>query len=460
MKKYLSRIFSLSFLGLSLLFLSGCGEEKAVPYEIVLDVWGVFDDSDAFTQVAGDFGKLNPYVKEVRYRKLNPETYKEDLLSAMASGTGPDIFMIKNTWGPDFADKIATAPEPLFSQKNVRESFIDVVAEDFLDENNQVMGVPLSVDSLALYYNKDIFNAAGITSPPKTWEELTAMVPILTKVDAFGNINQSAIALGTGDNINRASDIVLNLMMQFGSTITDNQFVTETDQQAVDFYTRFARLGSPTYTWNQRQHYSIDAFYEGTLAMMINYSYHYPTIKQKNAKLNFAIAPLPQFKDKTPVNFANYWGFVVAKNKTQAISPNDRNQQLLSPESYQKARIHESWQFLNYLTLPHAGNTMRFTNVFSGEFADMILPLDPAKQYLEITRKPAARRDLLEVQKGDLILSPYATGNLIAKTWFPGDTEQAEGLLVEAINAIVRGERNIGDALAIFSSRYTQQQVK
>jgi hypothetical protein len=249
-------------------------------------------------------------------------------------------------------------------------------------------------------------------------------------------------------------------MMQFGSPITDAQFVDESDQQAVDFYTRFARLGLPTYTWNQRQHYSIDAFYEGTLAMMLNYSYHYPTIKQKNAKLNFAIAPLPQFKDKTSVNFANYWGFAVAKNKTQVIAANAKPGQTLSADAYQKARIHESWQFLNYLALPHPTNTIRMTNVFTGEFADMPLPFDPAQRYLELMRKPAARRDLLEAQKGDVVLSPYVTGNLIAKTWRPGNTEQAEGLLVEVINTVIRGERNVGDALAIFGSRFSQQMLK
>lgn len=457
MKRRFSRAISVTLLGCSFLMLSGCGESKTVPYEITLDVWGTFDDSDVFTQLAADYDKINPYVKEVRYRKLTPDTYKEDIINAMASGTGPDIFMIKNTWLPSFVDKAVPAPVDVFSEKAMRDAFVDVVAKDFITKNKETMAVPLSVDTLSLYYNKDIFNTAGITTPPKTWEELIAMVPILTKLDSFGNINQSAIALGTGDNVNRASDILLNLMMQFGGSINDAQFAEESDIQALDFYSRFAKLGLPTYTWNQRQHYSIDAFYEGTLAMMLNYSYHYPTIKQKNAKLNFAVAPLPQFKDKTPVNFANYWGFAVAKNKVQVIPANAKKETILSPENYQKARIHESWQFLNYLTMPHPANTVRMKNLFSGEFADMVLPFDPAKKYVELTKKPAARRDLLETQKGDVILSPYATGNLIAETWHPGNTEQAEGLLVDVINMVVRGERNLGDALAIFASRFNQQ---
>lgn len=443
-------------LGISLLTLSGCGEEEAPSYEITLDIWGTFDDSDTFNKVAAEYKKLNPHIKEIRYRKLAPETYKGDLVDAMAAGTGPDIFMLRNTWVPSFADKTIPSSPSLFTEKTVRDNFVDVVADDFLDEQKQVMAVPLSVDSLALYYNKDLFNAAGIAAPPRTWEELIAMVPQLTRVDEFGNINQSAIALGTGENVNRSSDIFLNLVMQYGGTITDTRFSEQADRQALEFYTRFTRLGLPTYTWNQRQHFSIDAFYEGTLGMMINYSYHYPTIKQKNAKLNFATAPLPQFNNQAPFNFANYWGFAVAKNKTQVTNPS-KPELVLSPDNYQKVRSHESWQFLSYLTLPHPTNTMKLVNALAPtNTTDIVLPFDPAKTYIQSTKKPAARRDLIEVQKGDVVLSPFANGNLIAKSWRPSDTEQAEGLLVNMISSVVRGERNVGEALSLFDNRYDQ----
>lgn len=455
MKRHIPLFISVLFLGGALLVLSGCGESDPVSYEVSLEVWGTFDDSDAFNQVVNEYTKLNPYVKSIKYRKIAPETYKDDLLNAMASGNGPDIFMLRNTWLSGFADKAIPAPATFLTEKRLRDAFVDVVADDFLNADKQVMAVPLSVDSLALYYNKDIFNAAGITAPPKTWEELVAMIPLLVRQDEFGNLNQTAIALGAGENVNRSSDILLNLMQQYGASITEPHFGDQPNRQALEFYTQFARLGLPTYTWNQRQHYSIDAFYEGTLGMMINYSYHYPTIRQKNAKLNFAVAPLPQFKDRPPVNFANYWGFAVTKNKAQVVDPS-RPQQALSTENYQLARVHEAWQFLSYLTLPHPSGTLTLTNAFSGTTADFPLPLDPAKKYIELTKKPAARRDLIDTQKGDVVLSPFVNGNLIAKSWKPGNTEQTEGLLVDAISTVGRGERNIAEALSILDARYTQ----
>lgn len=441
-----------------LLVLSGCGDPKPAAYLVSLEIWGVFDDSDALQSAFSEYRDLNPYVREITYRKLSPDTYKEDLLDALASGNGPDIFMLRNTWQASFQDKIVPVAPGVITEKRLREAFVDVVADDFLTGQGEVMALPLSVDSLALYYNKDIFNAAGIAEPPKTWEDLLGITERLTEIDAYGNINRSAIALGTGDNINRSADLLLLLALQLGADTANSAFLDEASAvKAFNFYTQFSKLDSAFYTWSPREHYSIDAFYEGTLGMTVNYSYHYETFKQKNAKFNFAVAPLPQFSGQPPVNFANYWGFAVAKNKTMPpADPNNKGTQL-SLDSYQRARTHEAWQFLRYLTLPHPGNTFTFMNALSLTTKDAVLKNDPAKKYLETTRKPAARRDLLEAQKNDLALAPFAAGNLIAESWQPGrNVEAVETLLVDTINAVNRGERNTAEALSVLRNRSGQ----
>jgi len=452
------RFKRLSLLFLALVLLSGCGEPATTPYTVRLEVWGVFDDSEVLRDIFNDYKKLNPYVKEISYRKLSPETYKADLLDALASGNGPDIFMVRNAWQEAFDDKVVPAPGPLVSLKEVQDAFVDVVAQDFVTPDGTVLALPLSVDSLALYYNKDLFNAAGITAPPATWEELLALVQPLTTIDLYGNITRAAASLGTGDNINRSADLLLTLMLQQGETLSRDGFSGSAGAgQAFGFYHQFAKLDSPYYTWSPREHYSIDAFVEGTLAMTVNYSYHYATFRQKNAKLNFAVAPLPQFAGKQPVNFANYWGFAVAKNKT--FVPDTNSRAPLPPDTYQEARTHESWQLIRYLTMPHAGGVMTLYNALSKTPQEITLGSDPARQYLEKTGKPAARRDLVREQQGDVALDPFARGNLIAKSWRPGNNVEAtETLLVDAINAVNRGERTTDEALSVFSTRFKQLQ--
>ncbi|HLC95573.1 MAG TPA: extracellular solute-binding protein, partial [Patescibacteria group bacterium] len=437
--------------------LSGCGfkETATETYKVKLEVWDVFDDNDVYKEIFAEYKKINPYVSEITYRKFSPETYKEDLLNALAAGKGPDIFMIRNAWRASFEDKIAVAPE-YFTEKQYRDALVDVAADDFIKEG-KIYGVPLSVDSLGLYYNKDLFNAVGITAPPATWEELLVDIKKLNRLDAFGNFSQSAIALGTAYNINRSTDILTVLALQMGAGQSDqgsgNIFSSAVSQRAIDFYTQFSRIGSGAYSWNPRLHYSIDAFYEGTLGMMINYSWHTATIKQKNAKMNFGVAPLPQFANTAPVNFVNYWGFVVAKNKMTAETPVAKDAPPVNISKQNLLRVHEAWQLLQYMALPHARNIVTLRNGLTGATKDFTLPFDPTKKYLEKAARPAARRDLVEWQKNSILLEPFALGNLVAKNWHQGNPEGVETILAEMINVVNTGEKSVSQALNTATAR-------
>lgn len=442
-------------LGVMLFVLAGCGSTASDQYKINLEVWGVFDDSDAYTAIFNAYKQMNPHIGEITYRKLPVESYKQDLVDALASGNGPDIFMIRNAWTGDFADKMTPAPDGFIPEKNYRDALVDVAASDFI-ENGQVYAVPVSVDSLALYYNKDIFNAAGIARPPVTWEEVQQITPRLTNVDSFGNIKQSAIALGTAYNINRSTDIVTALMYQKGSSLLGNNlnginFNDDASQSALTFYDQFADIRSPYYTWNPTLHYSLDAFSEGTLAMMVNYSWQYPALKQKNAKLNIGIAPLPQFEGADPQNQANYWAYGVSKNKSYTPDPNQKN--TLSKDQYEKAREFESWQFLRYFAFAKDKSALTLQNALTGNTKDFTTTLDPADTYLKKTEKPAARRDLISEQQTDVVLAPFASGNLIAKNWFQGDVEAVEGILAEMINDISTGKTALSQALTTAGQR-------
>ncbi len=444
------------FFGLGILvLLGGCGLKGDAPevYKIDLEVWGVFDDSDAYQEMFAAYQDMNPYVGKITYRKLQPENYEEELLQALAANKGPDIFMLRNAWVSTFQDKIEPAPAK-YTEKTYREAFVDVVAEDFIGKDKKIYGAPLSVDSLALYYNKDLFNAAGITRAPTTWEELAADSALLTKLTPTGAFQQSGVALGTATNINRSTDILTAMMFQLGvEPGTPNQVNISDDKsrKALEFYTQFSNISSPRYTWNTSQHYSIDSFYEGALGMMINYSWQYPTLKQKNAKLNIGIAPLPQFIGGTQSNVANYWGYAVARNK-EYVSENPQKD-TMTQDKYAALRRHESWQLLRYMTYPQVNKTFTLENGLAGTTKDFPLTFDPSAKYLEKTKKPAARRDLIQAQQQDVVLSSFASGNLLAKQWQHADVDKAETILAETIESVVRGERTILDALNIASNR-------
>lgn len=395
--------------------ISPCKQSTSTP--VTLEFWSVFDNSDVYSPLIDEYKQLYPNVT-INYHKKDINTYEQELIDALAAGRGPDIFSIHNTWLPKHQDKLASAPASLITPRQFGEVFVDVVVQDFVAEN-QVYAFPLAVDTLALFYNKDLLNAAGIASPPKTWADFNAAVQKLTQRDDKNNITQAGAALGTARNINRSTDILAALMLQSGAKMVNDDKTTATfDQsvtssasgqfnpglQALRFYTNFANPTSLVYTWNQYQHYSLDAFVEGKAAMMINYDYQIPLLRARAAHLNFDVAPFPQISQSagaSQLTFANYWA--------QAVSKNSANQAA-------------AWQFIAWLASQ-----------------------GPSREYLNATNKIASRRDLIEEQKNSVDeRSVFANQALTARSWWEADSLAVEQIFADMIDNVTGAKKNSG----------------
>lgn len=435
------------------LTLGGCGESITAPeYKVNLEMWGVFDDSDVYTRPFAEYHKANPRTGTIKYRKFNVDTYKAELLDSMASGTGPDVFMIRNTWLPDFKDKIVVAPPSVLSPKDVQDNLIDVVHADMYDaQASGYYGLPLSVDALALYYNRDILQSAGIATPPTTWEELISMLPKVTRVNEFGTIEVAGAAIGGGRNINRSIDILSLVLAQLGGGMNSNP---DTWKRALEFYLSFSDINNTArYTWNAESHYSVDAFAEGRLAMMFGYSYHVNTLRAKHSKLNFAVAPMVQFQGSAPKNIANYWVLVVAKNKKADMVPLSKTE-VWTAEQENNIRTIESWQLITALALPHAGGAMVLQHATVPEVTNPVtLAADPGVLYLEASGKPAARRDLIAQQQTNVWMDPFVRGNLIAtSTMGKRDMDSIEGAITDTIDNVLAGRVSLSQALSTIAA--------
>ena len=424
---------------------SGCVKKqvKNVP-QVELEVWGVFDDSDMLKEVNAKFSEMNPYVSDVNYKKIasNITEFEKQFVNAMANGTGPDIIYFKNSWLPKHGDKIIPMPNSEQALATFKKQFVDVAYDDFVYKNN-IFAKPLYCDTLALYYNNDLLNQAGIVSPPRTWDELKKDVQLLTKVDDYGNIKQSAIALGRSANpgaVNRAGDIMMLLMLQ-GGAVMNNGNSLEADFSnskfpnvnpgvgALKFFTSFANGASPYYTWNTKQDYSVDSFRYGRTAMMINYSYWHDRLKRSDPKLDFNIAPVPQtsLNGNNTVNFASYWGLAVAKNKKISAEAN-----------YNEAeRVKQAWNYIHFMT-----NTANQNGGY-----------DATVTYLQNTHKPPARRDLVESMKNDLALGVFAQQALTAKSWRQVDNDAVDKIFKDMIDVVNRGAMAVDEAVTTAEER-------
>ncbi|PIR87200.1 MAG: hypothetical protein COU11_01855 [Candidatus Harrisonbacteria bacterium CG10_big_fil_rev_8_21_14_0_10_49_15] len=292
-----------------------CGGD-VVGYQGELLVWGVFDSASVMTEtLIADFTLRNPGVA-VTYRQLDPRTYETELINALAAGTGPDVFMIHNTWLAKHGNKLFPLTSEQYPITELRDTFPEVVEQD-LTAGGQVYALPLYIDSLALFYNRDILDAAGLARPPQTWNDFVSVVPRLRQLDSFGRLVRAAGAIGgSATNIDRASDLLSLMMLQYGTTMVNNSRTAATfanfAQPAVDFYASFARPMDGNYTWDAGFTQSVDAFSIGQSAMLFHYGYEIPLLKAKNPFLNFVVAPMIQANVSSPVNYASYWALGVS----------------------------------------------------------------------------------------------------------------------------------------------------
>lgn len=286
-----------------------------------LTVWGVFDPDNAIqSTLFASFLKKNPNIRLI-YVQKDPLTYEQDLINAQAAGTGPDVFYFKNTWLPKHKDKILPANPKLLPVQQLLAIYPDVVTRDFADDQ-YVYAAPLYIDTMALFYNKTIFDNAGIPLPPATWEAVTEAIKRISRFNQSGQITRAGAAIGaSARSINEATDLLSLIMLQSGGTMLtpDKQRANfSSNSKAVSFYTNFSNPRSSQYTWDPNRSYSIDAFAEENVGMIFNYAFQIPQLKAKNPFLNFAVAPMPQFAGaKINTNYASYFGLAVS-NKTKS----------------------------------------------------------------------------------------------------------------------------------------------
>ena len=155
---------------------------KQIP--ITLEFWGI-DNESAYVPIIEKYRALHNNIT-INYHQINEENYENQLIESLAAQNGPDILMLKHNWIPKHYNKLYPSDVLL---KDLKLTFVDVVSND-LYYQNKVWALPLWVDTLALYYNKDLFNSASIPLPPTTWEEFLEDTKLLTKKDNKGNIIQ------------------------------------------------------------------------------------------------------------------------------------------------------------------------------------------------------------------------------------------------------------------------------
>ncbi|BCB02638.1 ABC transporter substrate-binding protein [Bacillus sp. KH172YL63] len=278
--------------------LAGCGgsDEKASSgdggndekVEVTLAGWGGNpSEQKLLKQTLADFEEKHPNI-HVKHEVIS-EQYMDVLKTRLIGGEGPDVFYLDALEAPALIDT------------GVVEPLDDYVAEDFdVDDFEKPMleafqvdgktyGFPKDYSTLALFYNKKMFEEAGV-EVPATWDELREVSKALTKdgVYGFGVAPELArlyhIAQAAGgevvkdDQANFASDKVVEALQP----IVDQHNKDKTSAQA-------SEVGA---NWGG------EMFGQGKAAMVIEGNWAIPFLKDTFPEIEYGTAELPTVNGK------------------------------------------------------------------------------------------------------------------------------------------------------------------
>ncbi|WP_370875842.1 ABC transporter substrate-binding protein [Caldalkalibacillus uzonensis] len=322
----IGKIFGLALI--LLLLLTACGQdtdsssgETSNGDSTEIKVWHYFTGKQQteFEKLAEEYNKLQDKVKVVMEYVPFDET-KKQLSIGVAGETLPDIV---------FMDGVDNAS---FAAIGVLEDLTDRIqewgqAENYYEGplnstkyNGRYYGLPYESNTLALFYNKDMFEKAGIEEPPATWEELRETAKKLTDNEHYG-FAISAV---------RSEESTFQFYPFLISAGGDYQNINSPEAvKAITLFEDLLKDGSMSKdVVNATQDDIAKQFAAGRVAMMINGPWNITRIKEDAPDLNFGIAMIP--KDVKSASVLGGGNLTIVKGKN----------------------VDEAWEFLKWLQDP------------------------------------------------------------------------------------------------------------
>lgn len=293
--------------------LPGLRDTRFKNLESPIAFWGTLP-RQVITPLIEEFNDTVEKNINIEYRQFNKTTYLSEVVSALAAGTGPDVWMLPQQNFMENISKILLIGPQSYPERDFRKNFFDG-GEILVWPPGRIAAIPFFSDQLVLYRNRELFRSAGIAEAPRNWAGFLASARTLTQKDANGSIIQAGSAMGLFNNINHAKDILSLLILQIKNPVTflvthgsgenlqvilrsalhDPSFATLPQiASSIRFFNQFAEPQKDSYSWPRNFPEAQDAFAQGKLAMYIGYGSEIEDIRKKNPHLDFDISEIPQ----------------------------------------------------------------------------------------------------------------------------------------------------------------------
>lgn len=283
-----------------------------------------------------NFEKANPDIK-VKQVTFPYDDYQTRVIAAKMAGKSPEVMQLFYGWLDKFAAGgiLQPLPQDAFPHDKIESEFFPIVSA--MKRGDEYYGLPTAVRSLALFYNKKLFEEAGLdpNNPPKNLDELLAYAQKATKRDASGNLLSEGITLDMpGQDLHWWREV---LVRQFGGKPYSDDYrkVAYDDaagEKALQFYTDLQtkyKVGEVKFMDEGHA-----AFRSGKAAMTVDGTFRlaaFNTIKD----FEWGVTELPANAEGVRSNYASYFA--------NGISASAKGE-----------KLEAAAKFLNYITSPEA----------------------------------------------------------------------------------------------------------
>jgi multiple sugar transport system substrate-binding protein len=275
---------------------------------VEIEYWQYFFEArvTAMDKLIENFEAANPDIT-VKMTHFPYADYRTKVAAAIPAGQGPDVVQLFYGWLNDYVDAELIQPLPAdqFPVEKIEAEFFPMVQA--MKRGDNFMALPTAVRSLALFYNKRLFEKAGIDGPPATLDELIETAKKITQKDGAGNI--TTVGITTGMTAQDHHWFREGLVRQFGGEpYTDNyktvNYNTDAGRAALKYYTDLEDVHEVTKVGFMDEPQA--AFKAGRAGMHIDGSFRIGAL-DKVRGLKWGVAELPAAADGTKSNYSSYW---------------------------------------------------------------------------------------------------------------------------------------------------------
>lgn len=278
-----------------------------------------------FEKMVSQFEEANPDINVIV--EVTPwDVLLQKLTTDIAGNANADLAIIGTRWLLDFVEQDIAEPLDSYMDEDFQARFI----ETFLSPSRmdgKIYGLPVAASARAMYYNKSLFEEAGIDAPPETWDELKEDA---AKISALGD---DIAGYGMQGKEIETDVYFYYPMWSYGGSILNEDgssgFGSDAAIQAATMYKSLIDDGvtqdGPT-AYNREDVQNL--FKQGKVGMMITAPFLASQIKDEAPDLNYGIAPIPAGPDGDRGTYGVTDSIIMFANS---------------------GNKDEAWQFLDYL---------------------------------------------------------------------------------------------------------------